>query len=345
MGRDLITISPAEIQYLPSRGEGWFFSKKLQIEDVDIVREHVGDVKEVAPVVERYLSTQFQNREMRTMIQGVTTNFLGIKQFELEYGEFFSEADSEQKKRVAVIGSFVASKLNSGYNMVNEKLLIDGVPFVVIGLSDAGTNYDDLILVPIKTANDRVFRKDYIDRILVKANAGVDTKNLLIDLSEVLRDSHKLDNRIKNDFTILQQNTSDIAKETTNTLLGGLAIFFTGITLLAGSIGILSVSFLNVLDRKGEIGLRVALGATRGNILLMILMESTLLSLLGGLLGLLMAGGLIYTLDMFTQWEVGVDWSVIAMPFVLSVFLGLVFGLIPAQKAANLQPVEALRQN
>jgi len=348
-GRDLMVISPVSMQYLPGRGEGWYLSQSLKQKDAVDISENIDGVLATAPVSEQQLIVKYADNDHRTMIQGVTSELTELRNYQLEEGRFLSAEDYIDRNKAAVIGSFVSEKLNSGFSLLGETILIDNSSFLVVGelkekgLSKAGTNYDDLILVPIETANSRLFKKNYVDRIIAKYEAGSDVNDIQDEIIEIIGINHNLSHGDKRDFKILIEGADDLAKQTTNSLLGGLAIFFTVITLIAAGIGVLTVSYLNVLDRKAEIGLRMALGSTRRGIAVMIVVEAAILSAVGALSGILLGFIAINIFRQFFDWELVVDLSVVVLPFAVAILLGITFSMLPAGKAARLLPVDALR--
>lgn len=348
-GRNLMVVARASIQYLPGRGSGWYLSQSLKERDAKDLLSAVDGIVSTASVTEQQLVVKFADSDLRTMVKGVTTEYTGLRNYQLDTGRLLNQEDFSGRKKVAVIGSFVSQKLNKGFSLLGEKILLGDSVFLVVGelrekgRSKAGTNYDDLVLVPYETARHRIFNKNYLDRIILKHSDDVDVIGLKQDISEVLSDNHNINFGENLDFEILIEGAVDKADQTSDSLLAGLAVFFTGITLLAAGVGVLAVSYLNVLDRKAEIGLRMALGSTQRGIATMIVMEAAILSAMGGLLGVMFGLSTIYIFRLFTEWLLVIDFGILVLPLIITVVLGMLFSVLPAGKAARMLPVEALR--
>lgn len=348
VGINVLTVSPERVQAVTNRGGQWYMSERLTIKDRDSIAA-AGVFRAVVPEAEESLLIQYNGEDLRTTVKGTSIEFPAVRNYEIASGRFFAPADDALANPVAVLGSFVVDKLNGGFSMLDETVWIRGIAFTVIGqfrekgLSDSGTNYDDLIAVPYNTALTRLYQRDYLDQILLQADSAAGIDGRVEVVRDILRSNHRIGDGAKDDFRILQPLSSDRAKRTTDELLGGLAFFFTVITLAIGGAGVFSVSYLNVLDRRGEIGLRMALGATRRSIVGLFVLEAVLLSAIGCAGGLLLGTAAIGLLALWTEWRLAFDLPVLAVPALLSAALGVVFGALPAYKAASMLPVDALR--
>lgn len=350
IGINVLAVNPKRIQAITNRGGNWYVSERLRTKDIESISAQAQEVRAIVPEVEEEgAAVKYNGAALNTTVKGVGVAFPTVRNFEIASGRFFSAVDAEASSPVAVLGSYVVDKLNDGFSMLGETIWVKGIAFKVIGqfkskgLSEFGTNYDDLIVVPYGAGKTRLYGRDYLDRILLLPKDGADIDETISDVSDILRINHRIAADDESDFSVVLPVTTDRAKRTSNELLSGIAIAFTGITLLIGGVGIFSVSYLNVSDRRGEIGLRIALGATRRNIVILFILEALLLSTIGCAIGLLSGVAAIFVMQRFTDWRLAYDLSVFGVPALLSVLLGVMFGVLPAYKASTLLPAEALR--
>lgn len=351
VGVNVLTVVPERVQAVANRGGGWYPSEKLRAADLDAIRRNVPGVRIVTPEVEESVPVRYGAELLRTTLKGVNERqFAQVRNYRIASGRGFLPAEEADGAPVAIVGSFVVERLNANFSMLDQTVWVgDAGAFRVVGqyeekgLSDSGTNYDDLVVVPYETARTRLFGRDNYDRILLLPHEGADVDRVAANVRDVLRDNHGIDPGDRDDFDILRPSTTDRAKRTTGELLGGLAWFLTAVTLSIGGAGVFAVSYLNVLDRRGEIGLRIALGATRRDIIVLFLMEALLLSALGCIAGFALGYCAIRMFALWTEWKMAIDFSVIAVPASVSALLGIVFGVAPAYKASRMAPVEALR--
>jgi putative ABC transport system permease protein len=349
MGKNLFMITAGQVMALPGRGQGWFTSTRLKRSDLAAMSQQIPDIRTVVPILEGSFQAKFNREDLVTSVRGVTPEFLTVRNFQLEDGRFIDEQDAAALSRVAVVGTFVARRLNGGFSMVGETVWIRGIPFEVIGqlkekgISSDGQNEDDQILVPVETARSRLFNVEYLSRLLVQVKDQERMPGVENEVKAVLRASHELDQDVKDDFDVLGLIRADEMRKLNSAYLEGMAQLFALITLAIGGAGVLAVTYLNVKDRTSEIGLRMAVGARRRDIANLFVAEACLLSVLGGLVGLLMGWGSIAALKPITGWQMAVDLRCTVVPLVLSVLLGLAFGVVPALKASKVLPVEALR--
>ncbi len=309
----------------------------------------------VAPVIQSSGRVNYGGETKSTQLFGVTPEYQDARNYELLEGEFISEQNVDGRASVALIGVDIADKLfGQRDNLLGETIRIEGQPFRIIGvLSPKGGgqfgSQDDVILVPLTTAKSRLMNRDQnrVDIIYIKAISADSVPQATSEIEEILRKRHRT-SLGENDFTIYsQQDFLTLASSITKIftiLLGGIA----GISLLVGGIGIMNIMLVSVTERTREIGLRKAIGAKKKDILIQFLTESSLLSLMGGILGIIL-GGIISSAigsvassqGVLLEPQVGLDAILLATVF--SSAVGLFFGIYPANKAANLEPVEALR--
>ncbi len=310
----------------------------------------------VAPLLQGSGEISFGGESAITSVGGVTPAYPSVRNWNVTEGEFINEAHMLGRASVVILGVDVAEELFGRKDGVTgETVRIEGQPFRVIGVmkEKGGTSFqseDDRVFIPMTTAQARLLRRstrDRVDLILVSAVSSDDVVSASEEISQILRTRHRTAIG-EDDFTVLnQQDFLDTAAAITNVLtifLGGIA----GISLLVGGIGIMNIMLVSVIERTREIGLRKAMGARKRDILIQFLTESALLSLLGGIIGILLGWGIGVVVgqiaaasDTSLNPVVGLDSVLLATLF--SAAVGLFFGLYPANRAANLEPVEALR--
>ena len=336
--------------------ENWFLrgvarqQMTLEVEDVWALQERARHLDMVVPKLEDRKQIKFDNLNLNLRIVGTTHEYLDLYQYELEHGRMFTEAEDLDRQRIAVVGYNVPRmlELEDPSSLVGQRIAIRGIPFTVIGIVEqvGGNNWrnpDDFVYLPIRTAELRVMGNEDLEDIDVRIREGVTLENAMVDIERVLRSEHKILPGQPNDFAIFDSRqileTREQAQQTFTILLASIA----GVSLVVGGIGIMNIMLVSVTERTREIGVRMALGATRRNILLQFLVESMSMCLLGGLLGVVTGSGLAVLLSRTAGWDVYVSPESVALAFGFSLMIGLVFGLLPARRAANLDPIEALR--
>ena len=317
--------------------------------DAQMIAREISGVNAVAPTVQRQYQAVFSGKNWITQMQGTTPDFLTVRNFELGDGSFITQRNLDARDRVAVLGKTVADNLFGDMNPIGQTIRINKSTFRVIGTlapkgqSAGGQDQDDLIIVPLTTAQERMLGVTYIQSISVQAESPEVIDQVQQDIATLLRSRHRLPPGVDDDFTV--RNLTAImatAAETTGTitlLLGNTA----AISLLVGGIGIMNIMLVSVTERTREIGIRKALGATFSNILLQFLIEAIVIGVTGGLLGILVGLGSSYAISAVFGWATLISVFTIVIAFGFSVLIGVVFGLYPARKAAKLDPIDALR--
>jgi putative ABC transport system permease protein len=332
--------------------------KPITLSDAEAIADpfQAPDVISVAPVIQDSGKVTFGRESTTTTITGVTPDYASVRSYSLTEGEFISQDEMLGQASVAVIGSDVADKLFGRQNgLVGETIRIESQPFRVIGVlqpkgGSSFSNADNLVMVPFSTAQARLIHHstaDQVDLLLVEAVNAKAVPNASDEVAQILRARHRTAIGA-DDFTILtQQDFLSTASTITNVLtifLGGVA----AISLLVGGIGIMNIMLVSVTERTREIGLRKALGAHKSDIMIQFLAESAVLSLIGGVIGIILGYAIAFGVGEIARANnanitpsIGIDIILIATLF--STAVGLFFGLYPANRAANLEPVEALR--
>ena len=350
MGTNLIIVNAGQVQKNVGRQQIRGTVTSLTLKDVDILASECPDVRMAAPVQTKKMQVKWENVSTHTTITGTTPNYPFIRNFQVEKGVFFTEEENKASMRFAVLGETVVKNLFEGRNPVGENIRIGSVLFSIIGVMEPkgadleGIDQDDQIFIPVQTALRRVFNLNYINTINIQATSIEKMDDATSQISEALREQHRLNKQNKpDDFTIQNQiELLETQKETTGTFTA-LIVSTAGVSLLVGGIGILAIMLIAIRERINEIGLRMAVGASRKDILFQFVIESSILSSGGGIIGI--AVGILTSVVIIfaTDWTLSISLPSLVYSFLFSLMEGLFFGVYPARKASRLDPVEALR--
>jgi putative ABC transport system permease protein len=322
----------------------------LSTDDYDALRRDARLLKAVVPEMQQSLQVKYGNQNSNVNVVGTTSNYVDVRNYTVPYGRMFSPGEDEARQRYAVLGAAVPRMLGgNAAAMINQTLLIRGIPFEVIGvLSEKGSaggfgNPDEQILIPLNTARYRVFGSNRVRSFSVQVADSVPIEQGMVDLERVLRREHKIRPGGENDFTIRNQQDVLATQEQATQVFTSLLASIAAVSLLVGGIGIMNIMLVSVTERTREIGIRKALGATRLNILLQFLIEALTLCLLGGVIGILVGVGTAVLLARVMQWNTLISPMAVAIAFAFSAAVGLFFGIWPARRASRLDPIVALR--
>lgn len=344
LGSNTITITPGTGRkpgVRPAAGS----MQTLTYKDYLAVR-NLPNIKYAAPLVSTSYLVVSGNKNWTTRIYGCTEDYATLSSLDVQEGRFWTEKEYNARSRVCVIGKTVATGLFGNESPIGQKVRINGDPFTVIGLlSEKGYSFmdqDDRILIPFTTVQERMLHITYVNNIVISADNPDDLTQIESDVTNLLRTRHRIQTGKEDDFSI--QNSQDLMetmKSTTQTLtvfLGSIA----AISLLVGGIGIMNIMLVSVTERTKEIGIRKALGATYSMIVIQFLIESVMVSIAGGIIGVILGIGISKLIPMGSSLDTVLSITPMIGSFLFSVFIGLVFGLYPAQKAAKLNPIDAL---
>lgn len=350
MGTNLIVVNAGQVQKTSGRQQIRGTVTTLTLQDADMLARECPAVSKSTPVQTKKLLVKWGNLSSNTTIIGTTTDYQSVRNFYVKRGTFFTDEENKASVRYAVLGQTVVKNLFGEYDPIGETVRIGRVPFQVIGVMESkgtdlnGVDQDDQIFIPIQTALRRVFNLTYINTINLQVLSSNEMDVAIKQVSEVLRERHRLDKLNKpDDFTIQNQiELLETQKETTDTFTA-LIVSVASISLIVGGIGILAIMLIAIKERIKEIGLRMAVGATRKDILLQFIIEASILSVGGGVIGIFIGVFIAIITSIATEWTLSISIPSIVYSFLFSLVIGLFFGVYPARKASMLDPIESLR--
>jgi len=348
LGTNLIMVMPGSFNGGGvSQGAGAF--NRLTVEDADKVKQQSTMLAAVSPVITTRAQVIGGTGNWRTMINGVSPDYLTIRDWGLSSGEMFTDADVKSSRKVALIGATVAKNLFPDGVDVGAQIQIGHVPFTVGGVLIAkgqnagGQDQDDVILMPYTTAQNRLSGNIRLGQILASTFNPNDIPAAQDEIKGIMRDAHRLADGADDDFTVRNQTEIAEAATKTTSVMTGLLAAIASISLLVGGIGIMNIMLVSVTERTREIGIRMAIGARGSDVLTQFLVESIVMSVMGGLVGLAIGFGGAMLLAHITGWTVSTPTSAVLIAVGFSGAVGVFFGYYPARKAAGLNPIQALR--
>ncbi len=345
MGSNLLTVRPESGRSGAVRSGS---VQTLTLEDAEAMRQIPG-VAAVSPEVSGNAQVKYREINQSASIVGVMPDYLQVRALEVGQGLAISDVDVRERQRVAVMGSTLAKNLFPGESALGQRVQIKGIGFRVIGVlaekGDTGfSSPDEMVLVPITTHQGVLFGQDYVSSIGVAVATEGEMGSVQAAMQQFLRLRHQLRDDEEDDFQIRSQTemlaTLGAITGTFTALLGSVA----AVSLLVGGIGIMNIMLVSVRERTREIGVRMAVGARRRDVLLQFLVESVVVSLFGGLIGLALGFGASSLIAKLGGWPSIVPSYAVVMSLCVSIAVGLIFGVGPARRAAGMDPVEALRQ-
>ncbi len=346
LGSNLLTVFAGQVQLgRIARGDP---VQTLNMEDVEEIRKAVPGVTGISAEYSRQAQVVFRAENVITQISGVTPEFQEVRNFRPARGEFFTEAEMRSRAKVAIVGKTVADRFFPDTDPIGQRIRIRGITFTVIGVMEekgatSFTDRDDVVFVPLTTAQRRLFGVTHVRTIHVQVATSEEMPAAQEALTELLRTRHRLAPHQENDFTVRSQadilQTFTSVSQTMTVLLGGIA----AVSLIVGGIGIMNIMLVSVTERTREIGIRMAVGARRRDILLQFLVESVALSVGGGMIGIGVGVLGSQAITRFAGWSTLLSLQAVLLAFTFAVAVGVFFGLYPAQRAARLDPIVALR--
>jgi putative ABC transport system permease protein len=345
LGQNVITVFSGSMSSGGMRG-GWGSAPTLTIEDAEAIEREVTGIVGVSPEVRDRNQVLANGLNWNTSVNGESPAYPDIRSWKIANGAMFSEQDVRSVAKVCVIGKTVADQLFAKSDPVGQTLRIRNIPFKILGVLDAkgfnlfGQDQDDTVIVPYTSHMKRLSRRTNISSILIQAASSEVIDKVQKDITEVLTQRRK---GREPDFTVRNQvelaQTATATTQTMTLLLAAIA----SVSLLVGGIGIMNIMLVSVTERTREIGIRLAIGAHGSDVLMQFLIEATILSSLGGVIGILLGIGSSQLVSHLNGWPVLVSTASVVIAFVFSAAVGMFFGFYPARKAAQLDPIDALR--
>jgi putative ABC transport system permease protein len=355
MGSNMIMISPGAdrrggVQQDASSME------TLKLTDYEALRDECKYIKAISPTVSSSGQFIYGNENTPSSITGANEDYLEIRQLKVADGEMFTENDIKTSAKVCLLGNTVAENLfPNGADPVGKVIRFNSIPFRVIGVMEKkgynsmGMDQDDYVLAPYTSVMKRILAQNYLQMIIASAVTEGVTEQATEEMTTILRRTHKLKDANgdvqgdDDDFTIRSQEELSNMMNSTMNMLTILLGCVAGISLIVGGIGIMNIMYVSVTERTREIGLRMSVGARGIDILNQFLIESIMLSVTGGIIGVIFGIGASYAIQTLANWPISIQMWTIIMSFAVCTFTGVFFGWYPAKKAAQLDPIEAIR--
>ena len=350
MGSNMIMIQPGQDKGPGGARQDASDMQTLKLKDYETLREQAKYLSAISPSVNA--SGQFisGNNNTPSTLYGISPDYLTIRQLKIEDGEMFTENDVKTNAKVCVVGKTVVDNLfPNGESPVGKVIRFNTIPLRIVGVLESkgynsfGMDQDDVVLAPYTCVMKRVLAVTYLQGINASAITEEMTDLAIDDITQILRNSHKITGESEDDFTIRSQQELSSMMSNTTDLMTTLLLCVACISLVVGGIGIMNIMYVSVTERTREIGLRMSVGARSIDILNQFLIESVLLSFSGGIVGVILGCLSSWAVNIFAKWPIEIQpWSVL-VSFIVCTATGVFFGWYPAKKAANLDPIEAIR--
>ena len=349
MGSNMIMIQPGADMFGGVRQDASAM-ETLKLDDYQNIVDETRYISGVSPTVNSSGQVISGSNNAPTTVYGVSPDYLDIRRYKIQDGDMFSEQDIQTAAKVCIVGKTVVDNLfPDGTNPVGKVIRFQKLPFRIVGVLESkgynsmGMDQDDLVLAPFTTVQKKILAITHLQGITCSALKEEYTEQAIDEITEILRRNHKLREADDDDFNIRsQQELSNMLTSTTDMMTVLLAAV-AGISLLVGGIGIMNIMYVSVTERTREIGLRMSIGAKGVDILAQFLIESILISVTGGLIGVLIGVGAAVIVNKVVLFPIYIQpWSVM-LSFAVCTFTGIFFGWYPAKKAAQLDPIEAIR--
>ncbi|AOG09552.1 ABC transporter permease [Agrobacterium sp. RAC06] len=345
LGTNLLFVRPG--QFGPGRAAT--DAKKFTIRDLDAIREQIPGLRAVAAINQSSQTVVFSGQSRQTTIIGSGNDYLVAQNWELASGRSFLPSEERGGQAVCIIGETVRSRLFGSTPAVDQTIRVGNVACQVIGLLDKkgqsgmGSDQDDVVMMPLKVFQRRIGGSTDISSIMLSAEDGVSTAKVQADVERLLRERRKIIAGRDDDFTVNDMTQMAATLTGTTTLMTGLLGAVAAVSLLVGGIGIMNIMLVSVTERTPEIGIRLAIGAVERQVLMQFLVEAVTLSVFGGVVGIALGLGIAYTAVTLMSVPFVASPSIILLAFAFSAAIGMVFGYFPARRAAQMNPIDALR--
>lgn len=348
MGTNMLNIRPGAGMFGGVRNNSDMQSLKLT--DYLALKKEAKLLKYVTPVVSGNGQAIVGANNWPTSIYGVNTEYLPIREWEVEEGAMFGQDELDNLSKVAVIGRTIQKNLfPDGDSPIGQTIRFKNIPFKIIGIlaakgeSNFGQDQDDIIIAPYTTVQKRVLAQTYLQSIVASAINENEAENAVNEVKKILERTHNIAADQENNFNVFSQQELISTFSSTSEMLTVLLVAIASISLIVGGIGIMNIMYVSVKERTKEIGLRMAIGAKGKDILAQFLIESVLISITGGVVGVVLGLLATYVVNTFIGWPVSITFYSIVISFLVCTITGVFFGWYPARKAAELEPITALR--
>jgi putative ABC transport system permease protein len=349
MGSNMIMVHPGSGQFGGVRQDASSM-QTLKMTDYNSIANQSSYISKSTPMVSSNGQTIFGANNAPTSMSGCNPDYLDIRKYSVSSGEMFSDYEVKTAAKVCVVGKTVVDNLfTNGEDPVGKTIRFNKIPFKIIGVlapkgyNSMGMDQDDLILAPFTTIQKRILAITYIQEIVMSAVSEEATEKAVAEVTDILRHNHKLSDTDEADFDIRsQQELSNMLSSTTDMMTVLLACI-AGISLLVGGIGIMNIMYVSVTERTREIGLRMSIGAKGKHILLQFLIEAVIISITGGVIGMILGVGTSLLVKLIAGWPIYIQPYSVFLSFAVCTITGVFFGWYPAKKAAQLDPIEAIR--
>jgi putative ABC transport system permease protein len=353
IGSNLIIVLPGSISSNGVRlGSGGVAT--LTTDDAKAIADECPSVSLTAPTVRGGVQVVYGNNNWATIAQGVTPDYMTLRDYTMMSGQFFTTQDVDASAKLAVLGETVAENLFGDSDPTGQAVIVKNVPFTVSGVltpkgqSPTGQDQDDVILLPISTATQKVLgvnkaNAKAVGSVMVQAINPQAIDQAIQEMDALLRERHRILPGLEDDFSVRNLTEVFAAQESSAQVMAVLLGAIASVSLIVGGIGIMNIMLVSVTERTREIGLRMAVGARRRDILIQFLVEAVVLSLFGGVFGIAVGLGGASAISYFAEWRTLIEAESIVAAFGVAAAVGIVFGFYPARRAARLDPMEALR--
>ncbi len=348
MGANLITIRPGAGMIGGVRSDPSSM-QTLTLNDYKTLKTQTHYIKNISPMVNGSGQSIAGSNNWPTTIYGASPEYLSIRDWSVEKGSMFTEDDIESYAKVAVIGKTVQENLFPNEDPIGKMIRFKNIPFKVIGIlkekgeNTFGQDQDDIIIAPYTAVQKRILAQKYLQSIVASSISEDDSEAAVNEITTIMEKQHNIKEGDDNDFNVSSQQEIISTFSSTSEMLTVLLVAIASISLIVGGIGIMNIMYVSVKERTKEIGLRMAIGAKGKDILLQFLIESVLISITGGILGVFIGLGATFAIKQFAGWPVSITMSSIVISFAVCTITGVFFGWYPARKAAQSDPINALR--
>ena len=349
MGSNMIMIMPGADMKGGVRQDASAM-QTLKLRDFESLKDECEYLSAISPSSTSSGQIIFGNNNYPSSARGVSQDYLKIRQLEVQDGEMFDDDDIAKSAKVCVIGKTIVDNIfTNGEDPIGKVVRFNSTPFTVIGVlkskgyNSMGQDQDDVFLAPYTTVMKRLLSVTYLQMVFASAVTEDLTTPAITEITSILRENHKLQDNDDDDFNVRSQEELSSMMTSTTNLMTILLACVAGISLVVGGIGIMNIMYVSVTERTKEIGLRMSVGARGVDILTQFLIEAIMISITGGLIGVLLGVCSSYAVNIFAKWPIAIQPLSVILSFAVCTITGIFFGWYPAQKAANLDPIDAIR--